>query len=181
MNVGWNVCVVAISAAALCAVPAGGEGGDTMAGKDGPQVNVRFVYNFCGDLAATRRFYTELLGLDEAGYSEEHRYLCYQCEGFQLMFFRPDAEVPVKRGWADQPAYDGGSEYVASWSVEVPTEEFPATVARLREAGVECFAAEPDWRVDSYWGFTVKDPMGNTVEVYSAPKERPASTTWPGK
>jgi catechol 2,3-dioxygenase-like lactoylglutathione lyase family enzyme len=144
------------------------------------KANVRFVYTFCNDLAAMRRFYTDLLGLDEAGYSEDHRYLCYQCEGFQLMFFRPHAEVPVKEGWADQPAYDGGSEYVASWSVEVPAEELAATVERLRAAGVESFAAEPDWRVNSYWGFTVKDPMGNTVEVYATPKERPASTTWPG-
>jgi hypothetical protein len=27
----------------------------------------------------------------------------------------------------------------------------------------------------------VKDPMGSTVEVYTVPKETPASTTWPGK
>lgn len=144
-------------------------------------VNIRFVYNFCNDLAAMRRFYTDLLGLAEAAYSEEHRYLCYRSEGFQFMFFRPDADVPPAEGWADQPAYDGGTTFVTSWSVEVPKEEFAATVARLREAGVECFAEEPDWRVDSYWGFTVKDPMGNTVEVYAAPEERPASTTWPGK
>lgn len=144
------------------------------------KANVRFVYNFCNDLAAMRRFYTGLLGLDEAGYSEDHRYLAYRSEGFQLMFFRPDAEVPVKKGWADQPTYEGGSEYVTSWSVEVPEEEFAAAVERLRAAGVESFAAEPDWRVDSYWGFTVKDPMGNTVEVYAPPKGRPASTSWPG-
>lgn len=150
--------------------------------EDAPRaVNVRFVYNFCNDLAAMRRFYTDLVGLDEAAFSEEHRYLCYQCEGFQLMFFRPDANVEVREGWADQPAYAGGTAYVTSWSVEVPEEEFAATVARLREAGVETHADEPDWRVDSYWGFAAKDPMGNTVEVYATPKARPASTTWPGK
>lgn len=152
-----------------------------MAEEELRSVNVRFVYNFCNDLAAMRRFYTDLLGLPEAAFSEEHRYLCYQSEGFQFMFFKPDAEVPARADWADQPAYDGGTTFVTSWSVEVPEEEFAAVVARLREAGVECFAEEPDWRVDSYWGFTVKDPMGNTVEVYAAPKERPASTTWPGE
>ena len=149
--------------------------------KPPPQVNDRFVYNFCNDLAAVRRFYTELLGLPEAAYSEEHRYLCYQSEGFQFMFFRPDAGVPIKEGWADQPAYGGGTTFDTSWSIEIPEAAFADTVARLRAAEVELFADVPDWRVDSYWGLTVKDPMGNTVEVYSAPKERPASTTWPGK
>jgi len=144
-------------------------------------VNIRFVYNFCNDLAAMRRFYTDLLGLPEAAYSEEHRYLCYRSEGFQFMFFRPDAEVPPREGWADQPAYAGGTTFDTSWSIEIPEEKFAATMARLREAGVESFAAEPDWRVDSYWGLAVKDPMGNTVEVYATPKERPAATTWPGK
>ncbi len=152
-----------------------------MGEKDAPQANVRFVYNFCSDLAATRHFYTDLIGLDEAGYSEEQRYLCYQCEGFQLMFFRPDAEVEALEGWADQPGYDGGTEYVTSSSVEVPEEEFAGVVERLRAAGGACFSDKPTWRVDSYWGFTVKDPMGNTVEVYTVPKETPASTTWPGK
>jgi catechol 2,3-dioxygenase-like lactoylglutathione lyase family enzyme len=146
-----------------------------------PKVNIRFVYNFCNDLAAMRRFYTDLLGLDEVAYSEEHRYLCYQCEGFQLMFFRPDAEVDVMEGWADQPGYQGGATFVTSWSVAVPEAEFAATVERLREAGVESRYPDPEWCVDSYWGYYVKDPMGRTVEVFAIPKERPAATTWPGE
>lgn len=152
-----------------------------MSEKATPEVNVRFVYNFCNDLAAVRRFYTDVLGLPEAAYSEEHRYLCYQSEGFQFMFFRPDEPVPLREGWADQPAYAGGTTYDTSWSIEIPEAAFADTVARLRAAEVELFADDPEWRVDSYWGLTAKDPMGNTVEVYSAPKERPASTTWPGK
>ena len=98
-----------------------------MSEKAAPEINVRFVYNFCNDLGAMRRFYTELLGLDEAAYSEEHRYLCYQSEGFQFMFFRPDAEVPLRDGWADQPAYAGGTTFDTSWSIEIPEEEFAAT------------------------------------------------------
>jgi len=42
------------------------------------------------------------------------------------------------------------------------------------------FNEEPEWRVDNYWGLTVKDPMGNTVEVYTIPKQKPESTTWKG-
>lgn len=181
MNVGRNLCAVALSAAAACAAAFAGEGGSTVSEKATPEINVRFVYDFCNDLGAMRRFYTELLGLDEAGYSEEQRYLCYQSEGFRLMFFRPGAEVEVLEEWADQPGYEGGTSYVTSWSVEVPEGKFADAVERLRAAGVECFSQNPTWCVDSYWGLTVKDPMGRTVEVYTIPKSRPASTTWPGK
>ena len=144
-------------------------------------INVRFVYNYCNDLGEMRHFYTDLLGLDEVGYSEDHRYLCYQSEGFQLMFFRPDAEVEVMEGWADQPGYQGGATFATSWAVELPAAEFAEAVERLKADGVESRYPDPEWCVDSYWGFYVKDPMGRTVEVFHTPKERPASTTWPGK
>lgn len=151
--------------------------------KPPPQVNVRFVYNFCNDLGAMRRFYTELLGLDEAAYSEEHRYLCYQSEGFQFMFFRGESEAATVKEWAVQPGGGSGTAEVTSWSVEVPEADFGATVQRLLEAGVPVQGdlKAPDWRQGCYWGITVMDPAGITIEVYSAPKERPASTTWPGK
>jgi len=181
MNVRRNLWAAALLAAAACAVAAAAAGGGNVSEKATPEVNIRFVYNFCNDLGEMRHFYTDLLGLSEVGYNEEHRYLCYQNEGFRLMFFRPDAEVEVLAGWADQPGYGGGTTFVTSWAVEVPTAKFAEVVEGLRTAGVECFSADPEWCVDSYWGFYVKDPMGRTVEVYSTPKERPASTTWPGK
>jgi catechol 2,3-dioxygenase-like lactoylglutathione lyase family enzyme len=181
MNVRRDLfAAVLLAAATHAAAPAAG-GGSTVSEKATPEINVRFVYNFCNDLGETRRFYTDLLGLNEAGYSEEHRYLCYQSEGFRLMFFRPDAELEVLAGWADQPGYEGGTSFVTSWSVEVPEAKFADAVERLRVAGVECFSQNPTWCVDSYWGFYVKDPMGRTVEVYTIPKGRPTSTTWPGK
>ena len=39
----------------------------------------------------------------------------------------------------------------------------------------------PTWRQDSYWGWSIKDPMGQTVEVYSSPAQRPAGDppVWP--
>ncbi len=36
----------------------------------------------------------------------------------------------------------------------------------------------PTWRQASYWGFTVLDPAGNTVEIYCAVKEKPANNEW---
>jgi hypothetical protein len=62
--------------------------------------------------------------------------------------------------------------------VEVPEEDFAETWHRLVEDGVKLFKAVPEWRQDSYWGISVLDPMGNTLEVYSIPKERPAKLEW---
>jgi len=74
----------------------------------------------------------------------------------------------------------GGTLEVTSWSVEIREEDFGKTVERLRAAGVRAFNDEPEWRIDSYWGYTVLDPNGVTVEVYTIPKEKPASEDWTG-
>jgi hypothetical protein len=37
----------------------------------------------------------------------------------------------------------------------------------------------PTWRQASYWGWTVRDPAGNTVEVYWHPKEKPGEGETP--
>jgi hypothetical protein len=34
------------------------------------------------------------------------------------------------------------------------------------------------WLLDCYWSFPVRDPMGNTVEVFAMPAERPEITEW---
>jgi catechol 2,3-dioxygenase-like lactoylglutathione lyase family enzyme len=171
---------LALISVAACAV-ASAAGGGTVDEKAGSVIDVRFVYNYCNDLAAMKHFYTDLLGLNEVGYNEDYRYLCYQCEGFRLMFFRPDAEVELLQGWADQPGYQGGTTFDTSWGIQVPEAEFTGIVERLKAEGVEARYPDPEWCVDSYWGFYVKDPMGRTVEVFAMPKERPASTTWPGE
>lgn len=148
-----------------------------------PEINVRFVYNFCSDLGAMRRFYTDVLGMAEKSYNDEQGWLVYKSDGFELMFFRADGEGPGEKEWAAQPGGGSGTAEVTSWSVEVPEAHFGATVQRLLEAGVplQGDAKAPDWRQGCYWGITVRDPAGITIEVYSAPKEKPASTTWPGK
>ena len=148
---------------------------------DKPRLNVRFLYGFCNDLVAMRRFYSEVVGLKEGSFKDEPQFgwLVYECEGFQFMFFRSDKPLPVSAEFADQPGEDGGTLCAISWSVEVPEADYPAAVGRILSSGARTQAPTPTWRQKSYWGFTVLDPMGNTVEVYSKPKEKPASTTWP--
>lgn len=148
--------------------------------KTKPALNIRFIYSMCNDLEAVRHFYTELVGLEQGSFrdDEEWGWLVYESEGFEMMFFRADKELPVLKDWASQPGYEGGTLEVTSWSIHVPEEMFPAVVERLRSAGVKYFTKNPEWRQDCYWGFTVMDPMGNTVELYTQPKERPKSTEW---
>ena len=148
-----------------------------------PKINIRFLYIMCNDVAAMRHFYTDLIGLKEVAFKddEEWGWLAYQCEGFQMMFMRAEKKLPVIEEWTWQPGYGGGPREGTSWGIEIPDEMFSTVVDRLRDAGVKALTDKPQWRQESYWGFSVMDPMGNTVEVYTEPKEKPESTEWPGK
>ncbi|MGD8717529.1 MAG: VOC family protein [Candidatus Zixiibacteriota bacterium] len=154
-----------------------------MSEKAAPKINVRFVYNFCNDVSPVRDFYSNLLGMEESNYSEEMGWLVYRSEGFDLMFFRRENGAVAVEDWAMQPGGGTGNAEFTSWSVNVPEAEFAATVKRLLDAGVPVQGDDkvPDWRQGCYWGFTVMDPAGNTIEVYTSPKEKPANTTWPGE
>lgn len=148
-----------------------------------PRLNIRFLYHYCNDIAAMRAFYTDALGMQETGHMDDEGFgwLCYDCEGLQLMFFRWDAPLPTAEGFAAQPGDGGGESSRASVSIEVPEEDFAAVYARLQTAGAVAMTDAPTWRQDSYWGWTVNDPMGNTIELYYSPKEKPEGgpPTWP--
>ena len=141
---------------------------------------IRFLYLMCNDVAAVKAFYVDLLGMTAGGFADtkEFGWLCLKCDGFEAMFFRADAKLPVADTFASQPGWQGGTLEVPSWSVLVAEDAFPGIVAKLKAAGAPRFRETPQWCQDSYWGFPVRDPMGNTVEVYTSPKARPASTTW---
>jgi hypothetical protein len=140
-----------------------------------PQISLGYIYVSCNDIAAMRRFYVDLIGLAELSYqdSNEYKWLVCRCRGFELMFFTAYAPMPVESGWHAQPGWEGGTREGVSWSIEVPPEMYAATVERLLEAGAPHFFDQPQWLQDCYWGFPVKDPMGNTVEVFTTPAKRP--------
>ena len=131
-------------------------------------VNIRYIFNFCNDIEEIREFYSDLVGLEEVSFKDDDEWgwVVYQSEGFQFMWFRSDEELPVIDGWANQPGYEGGEYALISWSIEVPKADFEAIVERLKASGAKLLSMEPEWRQDSYWGFTVMDPMGNTVEIF---------------
>jgi len=144
-----------------------------------PRISISFLYAYTTDLAETRRFYTELVGMEEVAFKPEWNWLCYQCEGFQYMFFGAPEGYEPPTEFAVQPGWEGGELVMPSWSITVPSEDFPAVVECLRAADVKRFFDKPAWCRDSYWSFPVLDPAGMTIEVCNTPKERPASTEWP--
>ena len=147
--------------------------------KPKPKVNLRFLYSFCKDVAAARRFYTEGLGMQEECASEH--WVCYDCEGMQLMFFRDEGFPPVRKTFSAQPGGGGGEDPVPSWSILIPEADFAATVGRLQALKASANMPQPKLLQNSYWAYVVLDPSGNTVEVYTIPKEKPTSPEWPGR
>ncbi|MHC4779027.1 MAG: VOC family protein, partial [Planctomycetota bacterium] len=119
--------------------------------------------------------YSKFLGMHELGFmdQEEFGWVGYDCEGMQLMFFKWDEELPARDKWDWQPGDGAGDQPGLSFSIELPEDEARETIARLREGKVKSMSDAPTWRQASYWGWTVRDPAGNTVEVYWHPKEKP--------
>jgi catechol 2,3-dioxygenase-like lactoylglutathione lyase family enzyme len=148
--------------------------------EDAPKINIRFLFVMCNDIDAVRNFYTELLGMSETSYQNDEAWgwLVYESEGFGFMFFRSPEEMPVPEEWVWQPGW-GGDIAGTSWAINVPEEDFPEVYRRMKDAKVPIYDGKPVWRQDSYWGMTAKDPMGNSVEIYYSPAEKPVSTDWP--
>lgn len=149
-----------------------------MIDKPKPKANIRFLYAFCNEISPMREFYTELLGMQEVSHmdNEQMGWLAYQCEGLQYMFFRWDSELPVEMRWADQPGEEiKDSVALMSFSLEYSFDDYRELVSELLKAEVKAEKPKPTWRQSSYWGWTIMDPMGNTIEVFAAPKEKPDS------
>lgn len=143
---------------------------------DPPKVSIRFLYSFCNDLAAVRKFYTECLGMQEVSAIDkpEFGWVSYRSTGLEYMFFRVDEPLPAPpAGFAAQPGGGGGERLVPSWSIIVPPETFQGVVKRLKAAGFTSNQPEPVYLQDSYWAYVVLDPCGNTIEVFTPGPNHP--------
>ena len=146
-----------------------------------PRVNLRFLFLMCNDVQEVKDFYEGLLGMQVQSFMNDEAFgwLCLQCEGFQMMFFRVDNPFTPVQKFAQQPGWPGGDIETTSWGIEIPEESFRETFEKLRDAEkVKTFFEVPQWLQDSYWGFPVLDPAGNTIEVFTYVKERPENTAW---
>ena len=148
------------------------------------KVNLRFVYCMCSDVSAVREFYSGLLGMEELGFmdTDQFGWAGYDSEGMQLMFFRWDEDLPARTGWDWQPGDGAGEAPGMSFSIELPEEESAELVEKIGQAELQRMSETPTWRQGSYWGWTVRDPAGNTVELYWHPAEKPSdeNPVWPG-
>ena len=132
----------------------------------------------CNDAKAIETFYRDVLGL-EGLFRGEEGYVSLQA-GTEVIFFQWDTPtMPVLAEWAWQPGYKGGAGSAASFSFSYDDEAaFREVVKRVEKAKITTFQPTPEWRRDSYWGHTVRDPMGNTLELYHVPAAKPDSLTW---
>jgi len=129
-----------------------------------------FSYEYCADLAATREFYGQYVGLTLVW--DEPDGVAFRHDGVQLSFRR--RETPERpTGWAFQPGWAHGqlpdapvTEHVPSTSIALAPHAFRSAVDRLRAARVEALQPEAFWV--GYWSFVVKDPDGRTVELSDA-------------
>lgn len=133
-----------------------------------------FLYTRSNDLAASRRFYADLLGLPLIW--DEPDAVAVIAGGVQFAIGHDPDAVPA-HGWSFQPGWGHGLEMTdppplgtASWSIALDPDAFDAAVARLRASGVPALRAEPFWV--GYWGFVVRDPMGATVELSDPVSDR---------
>lgn len=130
---------------------------------------IKFFYIYANDLEKMRDFYTGILGLPELScvIDPDFGWINYNMGGFEFMIFKTDKQIPVLSQWQGQPGYPGGTGYLPSWSVFIDNTCFESVVQKCKHAKLKTFSEVPEWRQDSYWGFTVADPMGNTVELYT--------------
>ena len=124
-----------------------------------------FLYLHCDDLAAARRFYTGLLGLDEIYYSDGDGTVGYTIGTLQVSVAAHPQAIPID-GWSQQLGWEGGDSTTPSLGIEFDSDSFRRVVGSLHGSEVSAWREEPFWV--GYWSFPVKDPMGYTVEVSSS-------------
>ncbi|MEM1264190.1 MAG: VOC family protein [Pseudomonadota bacterium] len=115
------------------------------------------------DLAATRQFYTDTLGL--AIGREDERWV-------DVDFFGHQVTLHLSESMESSPtnAVDGEDVPVRHFGVVVPLADWDGLAATVRDAGVE-FVIEPVIRFAGEPGeqrtFFVRDPSGNVLEFKS--------------
>ena len=135
-----------------------------------------YIYLLANDVKTMKEFYGDILGLKVSGYNQW--FLSLDANGMEVLVFKGDYELPIQNKWAWQPGYEAGSGHITSYSIQISEQNYQQIVQNIIDQKVESLKPVPEWRRGSYWGITVKDPMGNTVEVWMTPRENPTTTTW---
>ena len=122
------------------------------------------LFEPCNDIAATRAFYSELLGLSESFYDGGRGWLTYQPGPVQIVFTVAESHLEPVQEWSRMPAWDAGSVDHPSWVFRLDLAAFDQLCSRLAERSA------PALRRDEAGGALRRvfllDPMGKTVELY---------------
>ncbi len=121
-----------------------------------------FLYLHCADLERSRRFHTDLVGLDQIFLSADDGVVGYRVGSLQVTFAVHESPEPSLT-WSRQLGWEGGTGGRPSWGVELGSERFAKAVEALCSAGVERHRDRPVWV--GYWSFPVRDPDGHTLEL----------------
>lgn len=144
------------------------------------QIKIGFIFNYCTDILVTRDFYSNVLGLEEIQFNNDKespwKWVVYKSGDLQLMFFQTPDKLEefhiLPPGFSNLPGDGIGDNLATAFSMTgYDLKTFKETINLALKKKCETQASVPSWRQDSYWGFTLNDPMGRTVEIVWEPKE----------
>jgi catechol 2,3-dioxygenase-like lactoylglutathione lyase family enzyme len=123
---------------------------------------IQFVYSYSTELAATRLFYGELLGLPITVDTEA--FIEFSA-GVKLVFLRNGAGAVAAPEFSSMPGWPETGGVRALCSIRYGAADYRTCIERLVASGVRCRTPDPVWR-DGCWELAVLDPSGNTVELF---------------
>lgn len=142
------------------------------------KAQLKFLFRMGNDMARLKDFYCNNLELVCTG-APEQGYLDVNLGAISLLFFQSDYEIKTPNEFAWQPGYKGSDANLNSFSLAYTDEgDFRSVIKKLQSSQYPKLKNKPEWRRDSYWGFTVRDPMNTTFELYFIPTQRPDSLEW---
>jgi catechol-2,3-dioxygenase len=135
------------------------------------KIHINDLFLWCNSIDEIRSFYSEILSLKEIWIDQSPKsrapYVVYELSNKQkLHFLQKSINVdPVDR-WSFQSSSEipGGTENF-SWTLEFPKSILEAVMMRIKENNIPTYQENIESR-SGYSAVTVRDPMGNTIDLY---------------
>ena len=143
-------------------------------------IKLKYIYRYCNDINEMKDFYSGILGFQEKSFGDHKGFgwLEYEFGDTKLAFYKDEGKAPKIKDFAKQPAQDLGKKEITSFGIQYKEEEFRKLYEKLVEEKISLLTEKPQWLVDSYWGITIRDPMGFSLEIFSIPQEKPSDFEW---
>lgn len=147
-----------------------GSGESSDAGGDSAFAYLGNIAFWVSDFDAMRKFYSDVVGVPEAGTGEKpRRWVFYNHEGFSFSLLKSDDLVPERKGWTRCPMPGSTGE---NWRPYVTfyVSDLRAVINRCKAAGVVVRTEEP-FTLGQGFGESIEvmDPDGNAVALTQRP------------